>query len=362
MPRIQGHCYLPLVSSHITGLGTAVPQYAVKQDELCQWLCDFLDLDEIERRRARWYFERSGVERRYLAVPDVAGPGLYRRGLPTLTERMRVFRDVAPRVAAEAATCALAQARLAPEEVDHLIVVTCTGVYVPGPDVDLVRLLGLRTDVHRSFVSMMGCSGAFHGLRVARDAVEQTPSSKALLVCVELASTNFEGSSEPNRIISNALFGDGAAAAVVEAQPERSLVELGESRSVIATEAAHVMRWDLTEHGFQLELSPDLPEEVRRRIRCFVDPLTERSHCSSWVVHPGGPAILRAVAEELDLPEGALGSAFETLREYGNLSSATALFVLERELRSLSPGQSGIMIGMGPGLALEACLFDVSSG
>ena len=341
--------------TYISGLGTATPRFELSQEQVGRSICDYLELGSNERRVAERVFRRTCVETRRTVLEEFSG--FYRPGeAPSLSSRMTVFEREAPDLAASAAREALEQAGLCADEIDHLIVVTCTGVYTPGLDVDLVRLLKMRESVGRTLISMMGCSGAFSGLRVAKSIAESGPKRRVLLVAAEISTIHLDRSADLADFVAYALFGDGAAATVVESHPRESpLVKLGLDRSGVYPDAGHVMRWNVDEDGFHVSLSSDLPEQVGGRLPVFIAPLLE-DRPEFWVVHPGGPAVLREVGGVLGLRKESIASSWAVLRTFGNLSSATVLFVLAKELAQgvRKSHAQGLMLGFGPGLTLEA--------
>ena len=346
------------MTAAITGIGTALPPHAVSRDASIAWLTRALQDDPLAARLAQRVVAGSAIETRWSCVPDFdqyGDPLLLGSRSPPTSVRMRAFRDLAPPLAAQACRRALASARTGPEEITHLVVVTCTGFIAPGPDADLVGLLGLRNDVERTVVGFMGCHAAFNGLRVARQHVESRKGGKALLVCVELCSLHFRPDPAPDNVVASALFADGASAVVVAADGE-ALAELGPAASLIEEGTRRDMGWEIGDDGFRMTLSSYVPRLVAAPLADFVAPLAGREK-SSWCVHPGGRAILDHVEDALDLPPVALASSRAVLRDIGNVSSATVLFVLERELARTRAGDRGVMLGFGPGLTLEGAAF-----
>jgi predicted naringenin-chalcone synthase len=321
---------IEVIHASIVGLGTALPPHRIRRREFIDWMALALAGHPGAARLSRRVMRRSGIETRHSCVPDLTRPGeplfLGERSPPT-SARMRAYREHAPALAAAACRRALASAGVAAGEITHLVLVTCTGFYAPGPDVDLIDLLGLRPDVERTLVGFMGCYAAFNGLRAGRQAVESRADAKALVVCVELCSLHFRPDPAPDNVVAHALFGDGAAAVVIAG-----------------------------DDGFRMTLSSYVPALVAAPLAEFVAPLAGPG-VASWCVHPGGRAVLDHVEDALSLAPRALASSRAVLRDIGNVSSGTLLFVLEREIARLSEGDRGVMLGFGPGLTLEALAF-----
>jgi predicted naringenin-chalcone synthase len=349
----------------ILGIGTAQAPYASRQADLLAALAPALEPGSARERLARRLFCNASIDERRFCIPDFRHPEsavLYDGSPLTHRRRMQVYQREAPRLAAAACERALKCARVAPEQITHLVVATCTGIFTPGPDVDLVSLLCLRPEVERTLVAFMGCSGAFHGLRVARRAAAEVPDARALLVCVELCSLHRRDEMGNGSLVVQSLFGDGAGAVVLGALDEKAayIAELGPARTRLEPGTRAALRWEMDDDGFALHLSSSLPSLVGGAVVEFLAPMLSDGDAhapSAWVVHPGGAAILRAVERALGLGCEELASAWSVLRRFGNTSSAAILYVLEEALRPLSEGDDGVMLGFGPGLTFEAVRF-----
>lgn len=344
-----------IAPSQVLGIGTALPEFPAAQPVVLQRVAESLGIATAEAEFAARLFRGSQVERRFFCDATF----LNGEGMLPLAQRMEVFREQAPRLAAAACRRALDQAGTRLEEITHLVVVTSTGALTPGPDADLVGVLGLQPSVERTLVGFMGCSGAFHGLRVARRAASEERRARVLLVCVEIASIHCRPTKDPGNIAAHALFGDGAAAVVLATgvAPDEAVAELGGTLCCLANEGRDLLTWELRPEGFEVNLSPELPAFLEPRVGEFVDPLLagkRPADLDSWSAHPGGPAILRALERALGLRSEVLSSSYEVLRSPGNVSSGSVLFVLERELQQIGSGSQGVMVGFGPGLTLEA--------
>lgn len=324
-----------------------------------------LERGSPRERLAHRLFRHSCIDERRSCIPDFAdrrAAVLYGSSRPTLEQRMAVYRREAPALAAAACERALKQARVAPQEISHLVVVSSTGVSIPGPDVELAARLSLRADVERTLVAFMGCSGAFHGLRTARHAAADARDARVLLACVELCSIHRRDAADAAALVPQAIFADGAAAAVlgrVEADGAH-LLELGRSATRLEPGTRGALTWEIREGGFAMYLSPELPAILERSVPAFAASLLEGAESPpelAWVVHPGGAAILRAVERALALQPEALASGWSVLRRLGNTSSAAVLYVLEEALARGGACGDGIALGFGPGLTLEAFRF-----
>lgn len=362
------------MSFHIAGIGTALPPLSVTQAESirCARVLGGPALSE-----AKWLtavYARSGVETRHQAlgrplVDDLLNgtrhsespflPG--RPHGPTTQERMTVYAREAPPLAVQAARQACERGRIRPESVTHLITVSCTGFLAPGIDLALINGLNLSANVQRLHVGFMGCHGALNGLRVADAFTRADPNAVVLLVAVELCSLHYSYGAEPDQVVANALFADGAAAIVGRARHDSSQAAIVGTGSVVIPESAGEMAWTVGDHGFTMTLTKRIPILIQEHLRTWLE-LWLRSHglglnnIRSWAVHPGGPKILAAVGESLALPGDALAPSRTILAECGNMSSPTVLFILDR-LRQANAPTPTVMLGFGPGMVVECALI-----
>jgi alkylresorcinol/alkylpyrone synthase len=338
----------------LAGIGSAVPVEA-RQDEV--W-----DLFFAERyagsRLAERIFRRAGVEHRHgVAVPwkeDVTEWG---------TEaRMRRFVEEARPLGADAVRSCLASSGLDPGEVGLFTVVSCTGYASPGLDVLVARDLGFREDLQRLHIGHMGCYAGLPGLATLGDAA-RARGTVGVLLCVELCSLHVQPPTDDvDQIVAHALFSDAAAAVVV--RPTGPGLEVIDVVARTAPDAAHLMTWDLTDHGFRMGLSPRVPRVLGPLSASAVGELLARHQVSreavaGWAIHPGGPRIVEAIARSLVLSEGDVAPSRSVLRDFGNCSSPTVFLVLERLLqtRPLSDGDPVVALAFGPGLTVAAALL-----
>ncbi len=346
----------------IAAVGKAFPPHYYDQDLLLAafrrlWADRVYNLERLESLHRNVL-----VGGRYLALPLEAY-----EGLETWGHGNDAWIRVAQEVGEAAIRDALGRAGLDLHEVDALLFVTVTGVATPSIDARLMNRLGLDARVKRLPIFGLGCVAGAAGIARAADYVRAYPDQVALLVSVELCSLTLQRQdlSIPN-LISSGLFGDGAAAVVVVGS-ERPAAgpRILASRSVFYPDTERVMGWEISERGFQVVLSAEVPEMVRRHLRRDVDRfLAEHGHrreeIASWVAHPGGPRVLEAMAEALELPAEALEVTWRSLREVGNLSSTSVLLVLEETLRVRrpQPGSLGLLLAMGPGFCSELVLLE----
>jgi predicted naringenin-chalcone synthase len=229
---------------------------------------------------------------------------------------------------------------VAAEEITHVIAVSCTGFFAPGLDVQIVKRLGLPSTTQRTLIGFMGCYAAFNALRVAHSFCQSHPNARVLLVCVELCTLHFQIEDTLESVVVNALFADGAAAAVLSARPEADargrLAYLG-SRTVMDDDSEAAMTWTIGDTGFQMGLSSRVPDVIAQHLPGYTQALLadhgrSRSDVDAWAIHPGGRRIVERAQDVLGLSAGDVATSLSVLRDYGNMSSPTILFVLQRLL------------------------------
>jgi predicted naringenin-chalcone synthase len=266
-------------------------------------------------------------------------------------------------LAYQAGRQALDRSGLSAGDITHLVTVSCTGFAAPGMDTGLIKSLGLCRTVQRAHLGFMGCHGALNGLQVTRAIAGADPAAHVLLCAVELCSVHFQYNWEPDQSVPNALFADGAAAVVggPAGATSADAWQVAATGSCLFDDTEDDMTWHIGDHGFEMKLSRRVPDLLGAHLRPWLEKwlgqnCLQLDDIGSWAVHPGGPRILSAVEESLDLPRGALAVSREVLAECGNMSSPTVLFILDR-LRSRQALRPCVALGFGPGLVAEAALF-----
>jgi predicted naringenin-chalcone synthase len=261
-------------------------------------------------------------------------------------------------LAANAAGKALAAAGTPPGRITHVVTASCTGFQAPGPDQWLVGDLGLPPTVRRTHVGFMGCHAAVNALAVAASLVLSDPDARVLVCCVEICSVHLHYGERLDRLIANTLFADGAAAAVVGSQGHGPCLQAFDS--VLLPDSPDQMAWTVGDHGFEMTLGARVPEILQARVGPWIRGVLDRHGLSvagtgGWAIHPGGPRVIEAVLASLELPESCGAASREVLRDFGNMSSATLLFILERLQRAGVP-RPWMGMAFGPGLAGESVL------
>jgi alkylresorcinol/alkylpyrone synthase len=332
----------------LVALATAVPPYALGQPEVARRAEHlFAETDPSDLNRLMPVFANAGIERRYSCVPldwyeDAHG----------WAERNALYLDHAARLLERAGRDALARAGIGPEAIDAVVAVSTSGIATPGLDARLIDRLGLRRNVRRMPVFGLGCAGGVIGLARAADLVRAAPGSRVLLLVVELCTLAFRKNDvSKSNVVATALFGDGAAAAVLAAAGTGPA--LGGAGEYTWPQSLDIMGWDVTDSGLKAIFSRDIPALVRRHMRDVASEFLAANDLGladidRFVCHPGGAKVLTALEEAFRLAPGALADSRGVLRDYGNMSAATVLFVLER---ALAEGLSGrvLMTTLGPG-------------
>jgi predicted naringenin-chalcone synthase len=365
------------MSLTILGLGTATPPRSIAQADAATLAAGFNNAEPGRERTLSAIYRQTKIQSRgsvLLEEPDLEPfaqsfyppAGDADDAGPTTAARMERYRAAAAPLAIEAARTALDAGVVAGGAVTHLVTCSCTGFANPGLDLDVVAALGLPAGVQRTHVGFMGCHGAFNALRVADAFATADPKAIVLVVCVELCSLHFQYGYRTDSVVANSIFADGAGAVVGVGPGHARAAEPGRWRllgqgSRILPGSADQMGWLIGDHGFEMSLSAQVPDTIRRHIGSVVADglarvgLTEAG-VNSWAVHPGGPRVLTCVAEALALVPGTLDASSHVLAAHGNMSSATILFILERLITAGAPTPC-VALAFGPGLTAEMAVF-----
>ena len=322
-------------------------------------------LDQRKRRLFDRMAARSGIGHRWSILPigeDGGSPvdpgGFYAVApLPGTGERMGLYADAAPELALTAIEALAAQTSLG--QVTHLVVASCTGFVAPGIDQIIARRMALAGSVERLLVGFMGCYAAVAALRSARHIVRSDPKARVLVVTVELSTLHLQEAAELEPLLAMLQFGDGAAAALVSAEPAGFALDAPFATTL--PDSHELIRWDITDRGFAMHLSGEVPGRIAAGL---ADPEfalaatggRNPAQVDGWAVHAGGRSILDAVERALHLPHDALAASRGVLEDVGNMSSATLMFVLERLLKGPRI-ECGVALAFGPGLAAEGFRF-----
>jgi predicted naringenin-chalcone synthase len=353
--------------SKIISIGTALPAHKHSQADIQRFMELVYAMGVDENRKLRFLYHQSGIANRYSVVPD------YTRDVhewkffpqsenlepfPSLEQRMDWFNKWAAPLSVKAIRNCLDD--LSDREITHLITVSCTGMSAPGLDLQVMEMMDLPKNIYRTSVNFMGCYAAIHGLKIADAICNSDKKAKVMVVCTELCTLHFQKEGTPDNISASLLFGDGSAAALVTAGDDaRKGLTLQHFYSEVVTKGKKDMAWELSSTGFLMTLSGYIPELIEEDFnglvnRALTGTAVVKENVSRWCIHPGGKRILNAIHKSLGLQNGELDASYEVLKNYGNMSSPTILFVLKSIIENgLAPDDKIFGAAFGPGLTME---------
>jgi len=353
-----------MTTAYINRIATAVPQHDVHR-AFIEFATNLL-AEGTPRNLFRRMARLSAIEHRYSFVNPISSAdgawqdaeNVYVPGdFPITARRMQFFERFAPQLAQNA----LDNLALTAEErrnITHVVVTSCTGLYAPGLDFEVVNYLGLNPSVERTMIGFMGCYAAVNALKSAHHIVRSEPDAKVLVLNLELCTLHFQEIHELEQVLSFLVFADGCAASLVSAEPMGLAID--SFLAVSIPETSQLITWRIGEIGFDMHLSGEVPGEIGRALKESGTQITRGAEIASidlWAVHPGGRSILDSVEKGLGLEAGSLAASRDILARFGNMSSATVMFVLQRLMEQAKPGQLGCAMSFGPGLTAETMLF-----
>jgi predicted naringenin-chalcone synthase len=354
--------------SKIISIGLALPPYKHKQDDILKFMQLVYAMNNADNRKLKYLYHHSGIDHRYSVIPDysreVINWEFYPQTenlepFPSLEQRISLFNKSAGPLSVTAIQECI-HGLINGNEITHLVTVSCTGMSAPGLDLQVMELMDLPKNIYRTSVNFMGCYAAIHGLKIADAICRSEKDAKVMIVCTELCTLHFQKEPTIDSIASSLLFGDGAAAMLVtNNEYNKKGLKLDQFYSEVITKGKKDMAWELSSSGFLMTLSGFVPELLEEDFnplvtRALEKANVERKEIAQWCIHPGGRRILDAIHRSLSFTNGDLKYSYETLKEVGNLSSATILFVLEKIMSSgLTSGQKVFGAAFGPGLTME---------
>lgn len=352
-----------LLNPHIAACETSFPGVLYEQAKITRAIAEHLDgADELSLRKLRVIHANTGIATRHFALPlsDY-------RHFGTVAQRNAKFREVGEQHASNAIAAALARAKIEPTEVDFIVMVTTTGMTSPSLDVLVAKKLGFRPDVKRVPVVGLGCVGGAAGLARLRDLLAGDPDAVGVLVAVELCSLGaWPADASSPELVASGIFGDGAVAVVATGYRRRPAdsgsASIISTRSHLLAEAGNVVGVDIADAGFKVVLSSDIPAVVESVAGDVIGSFLADNNLTvhevdRWICHPGGPRVLDALERALGLSSSAFETSRASLAARGNMSAASVLDVLYRDLAAAQKGEIGVMVGMGPGFCLELVLL-----
>ncbi|KRE29414.1 type III polyketide synthase [Agromyces sp. Soil535] len=374
----------------LRAISTAVPSTVLVQEEVRDVFAEQPGLNRLAQRIVATSFNVSGIETRYTVLEELSRDAhpeepvffdIDRRELllPGTKARNEIYAEHATRLYVDAGRAAIeACPGVEASDITHVVTVSCTGFYAPGPDFMVARELGLDAGVERYHLGFMGCYASIPALRLARQLCEADAAAVVLVISVELCTLHLRSSNDPDTIVASSLFADGAAACIVTArspEPGERAFDLDRFATRITPTGEGDMAWKIGDHGFEMVLSNAIPAIIDEHITGAIEPLVDHDPALAealatdaasgaiehWAIHPGGRSILDKVESRLRLTEAQLVPARETLRDYGNMSSATVLFVLRNIIESdaAADGDRVVAMAFGPGLTVESALMTV---
>jgi predicted naringenin-chalcone synthase len=322
---------------------------------------------EADKRKMRFLYQHSGIQQRYSVVPDYSRPihewKFYPQSenlepFPSLEQRMAAYNKQAPLLSVDAIRDCLSHVHH-PKNITHLITVSCTGMSAPGLDLQLMELMDFEKNIFRTSINFMGCYAAVHALKIADAICKADEHAQVLIVCTELCTLHFQRENTMDNITSSLLFGDGSAAVLMVANENAlSGLYLDSFYSEVIPKGKRDMAWELSSSGFLMTLSGYVPELIEEDFsgilqKALAKERTTVEDVSDWCIHPGGKRILEAIGKSLHFTNGQLNGSYNVLKEFGNLSSATILFVLKKIMHDKKEIRKLVAASFGPGLTVE---------
>ncbi|PRY89909.1 type III polyketide synthase [Mongoliibacter ruber] len=357
------------MNNHIVSIGTASPGEAIPQLQISEFMKIAHGLDKIDSRKLNFVYKHSGISSRHSVLQDFnhADPKSFDffpknkdlAPFPSTKQRMQEFRKQAFPLAKKAISQCLQNAMTYPVEITHLVLVSCTGMFAPGLELEIMDKMGFNSNVERYSIHFMGCYASFNALKLADRICDSSPKAKVLIVSVELCTLHFQKDYNEDNLLANAIFGDGAAAALVCKDAKGLKIKKYDSQ--VFKEGENDMAWTIGDFGFEMKLSkyvPDLLQKGLEKITDHLESLYGISKIKNFAVHPGGKQILQKVESAFGINESQNQPSHKVLNQFGNMSSATILFVLQHWLEEEVLDGGILALGFGPGLTLETLLLE----
>lgn len=361
--------------AHLHSLTTHTPQYATSAKQIIEWGAEVYGPTD-EFRKFRFLVSKSGIANRYSVLPDFSKPAqsvLFKPGEkftnPSTSHRMEVFHQEVNQMAFEAASLCIQKSGLAAKEFTHLITVSCTGLKAPGLEIALSQRLGLSPAIERYAINFMGCYAAFHAIKLANYISKSDARARILITCAESCTLHFRKTGEADDLLSTVLFGDGAAALIATPNLNNSAYSLEWiAQHTTLLHAPDQMSWKVKDNGFEMKLSQEVPLHIEKHILETFQILMKKApgiKPDYFAIHPGGKNILMAFQRAMGLDDYQIMHSYKILRDFGNMSSPSVLFVLEEIQRDFLADTSRteawvFSAAFGPGLTIETGLLKMS--
>ncbi len=357
--------------SKLISIGTAVPAYKHNQENILDFMLRVYAPEERDRRKLKFLYHQGGIETRYSVIPDYSLPvdqwQFYPRTedlhpFPNIELRMKWFQQYAAALSLKAIHQCLGN--ISSNKITHLITVSCTGMSAPGLDLELLELLKLPPTTFRTSVNFMGCYAAIQAMKIGDAFCKEDKNANVLIVCTELCTLHFQKENTVDNITSSMLFSDGAAAILISGSEKAEGLTIEHFYSTVVTKGKKDMAWELSSKGFLMTLSSYIADMIEENFDQLVQHSLEsagieKKEIGYWCIHPGGKKILASVKNSLAFTNGELEFSYDVLKNYGNMSSPTVLFVLQKIMMALNKKEKKKIFSaaFGPGLTMETVIF-----
>jgi predicted naringenin-chalcone synthase len=352
--------------SKIISIGTAVPKHRYSQSTILEFMLKQHHSNTEETKSLSNLYAKSGIDYRHSVIPDfniaTKLSNLFTNDVPNIETRLELYYQHALPLALDAVSDCLK--KLEDTSITHVISVSCTGMMAPGLDIELVRALQLNKDTERTAIQFLGCYAAMHALKQAHYICATNKTARVLIVCVELCTLHFQNSTTRDNLLSNAIFADGAAAALIcnDQESSKPAIALHQFYSRIDFNGFNDMGWYIKSNAFQMRLTSQIPAHIKTQFKQLVEEQFLKSELQSfpkevalydWAIHPGGKKILDVIEEDFELNSNALIASRHILNQNGNMSSPTILFILKELLLTPQKDKPLLIAAFGPGLTSE---------
>ncbi len=357
--------------AYITSIATAHPNYAISQPETVSFMAKAYQLNQQDEKKMRLFYRISGIDNRYSVLEDYGKKDNFSffhqipAHFPTTAQRMEMYEKSAILLVLKAFNNLKSKYNFDNNEITHLITVSCTGMYAPGLDIELIIEANLPTTIHRTCINFMGCYAAFNAMKVAKSICEENENHKVLIVGVELCTLHLQPALTDDDWLANALFADGAAALLIEGKTSKKSLELKSFYADLAPQGKNEMAWYIRDYGFMMKLTSYISYLLAEKIKSITHKMFDKfginqNQITHYALHPGGKKIVEGLEKVLEIDAFHNKYAYEILKNFGNMSSVTIWFVLEKFWNDDSFFEKNhhlLAMAFGPGLTLEAGLL-----
>ena len=356
------------MSAYINEIGTAVPNTKISQNSIAEYMKEHIDFNKEESHQLDIIYRASGIDYRYSVLSDFDQTSKTQDLMsyplePSLIDRMKLYELEAPMLAIKSILECMKGREM--KELTHLITVSCTGMYAPGLDIDIVNQLKMNTNIKRTAINFMGCYGVFNGLKLAKSICEASSTAQVLIVSVELCTLHFQRKNDEFLNLSQALFSDGAASCLVTNKETSNAFLIDQFHCDILLKGRNEMSWKIGQHAFDMILTLEVAKLIEENAKSAVLKLLDKvsfnfSEIIHYALHPGGKSILKAIESNLNISKEQNSHAYHILKNYGNMSSATILFVLKKLLEEGKQVKGPVLsMAFGPGLTIETMMLNL---